>query len=104
VLVRQLQQMIYNEVPEIVMWYDQNLESYRADRWTGFVPLPTKNGDLLDQATPYSSIAVRPVTQGSASGTAEGGLPGIVWGAIVAVVVIGVVAFVVVRRRGEEKA
>jgi peptide/nickel transport system substrate-binding protein len=104
VLVHELQQMIYNEVPEIVMWYDQNLQSYRADRWTGFVPLPTKDGDLLDQTTPYSAVAIRPATQGSASGTAEGGLPGIVWGAMVAIVVIGVVAFVVVRRRGEEKA
>jgi peptide/nickel transport system substrate-binding protein len=104
VLVHELQRMIYNEVPEIVMWYDQNLESYRADRWTGFVPLPTKNGDLLDQTTPYSAVAVRPASQGAASGTAEGGLPGIVWGALVAIVVIGVVAFVVVRRRGEERA
>ncbi len=103
VIVRQLQQMIYNQVPEIVLYYDQNLETYRGDRWTGFLELGP-NGDLLDQATPYSAQNVRPASQGAASGTAEGGLPGIVWGAVVAVIVIGIVAFVAVRRRGEERA
>ena len=103
VIVRQLQQMIYNEVPEIVMYYDQNLETYRGDRWTGFVELGP-NGDILDQVTPYSAQVVRPATEGAASGTAEGGLPGIVWGAVAAVVVIAIVAFIAVRRRGEETA
>ncbi len=101
--MRQLQQMIYTQVPEIVMWYDNNLQSYRADRWQGFVELGP-DGDLLDQATPYSAVRVRPATEGSATGTAEGGLPGIVWVLIVGAIVLIGVGFVVARRRAEDRA
>jgi peptide/nickel transport system substrate-binding protein len=102
-IVRDLQQMIYNEVPEIVVWYDNNLQSYRADRWQGFVELGP-DGDLLDQATPYSVVRVQPATEGSATGTAEGGLPGIVWVLIVGAIVLIGVGFVVARRRAEDRA
>lgn len=102
-IVNELQQMIYNEVPEIVVWYDNNLQSYRADRWQGFVELGP-DGDLLDQATPYSAVRVRPASEGSATGTAEGGLPGIVWVLIVGAIVLIGVGFVVARRRAEDRA
>ena len=102
-IVNELQQMIYNEVPEIVVWYDNNLQSYRADRWQGFVELGP-DGDLLDQATPYSAVRVRPASEGSATGTAEGGLPGIVWVLIVGAIVLIGVGFVIARRRAEDRA
>lgn len=101
-LVQQLQQMIYTQVPEIVVWYDNNLQSYRSDRWTGFIELGP-DGDLLDQSTPYSAVNVRPATEGSASATAEGGLPGAVWIAIAAAIIAVIVAIVLVRRRQEER-
>jgi peptide/nickel transport system substrate-binding protein len=101
--VFQLQQKIYNEVPEIVMYYDSNLESYRSDRWTGFVELPQENGDLFDQATPYSALTVRPATQGAATATAEGGLSGVVWVVIAALIAAGIVIGVVVSRRGDRE-
>lgn len=102
-IVYELQRMIYTEVPEIVLWYYNNLQSYRADRWLGFVELGP-DGDLFDQPTPYSAWAIRPASEGSATGTAEGGLSGIVWVLIVGAIVLIGVGFVVARRRAEDRA
>lgn len=103
VIVHQLQQMIYNQVPEIVMWYYENLETYRADRWTGFVELGP-GGDLLNQGTPYSIFSVHAPSAGAASGTAEGGLSGIVWVAIAGGFVVVIAAFLIARRRRDDRA
>ena len=67
----------------------QNLQSYRAIDGRGSCSYPP-DGDLLNQTTPYSAVAVRPAKDVGTAADAEGGLPGTVW-IVVAVVVIGVV-------------
>ena len=96
--------MIYTQVPDIVLWYYNNLQAYRADRWTNFVELGP-NGDLLGQATPYSIWSIRgPSAQAPGAGTAEGGLSGVVWIAVLGGLALIVVVIVLVRRRNAERA
>jgi peptide/nickel transport system substrate-binding protein len=39
-VIWQMQEMVYNDRPYIVLWYDYMLEAYRSDRFTGFVVSP----------------------------------------------------------------
>ena len=48
-IVKQMQQMLYDDAPYVVTFYYDNLEAYRSDRFTGFVPQPAPNGALLFQ-------------------------------------------------------
>ena len=39
-----MQQMLYEDTPEIVLWYPNGFEAWRADRWTGFLRWPEPDG------------------------------------------------------------
>jgi peptide/nickel transport system substrate-binding protein len=39
-IVDQMQQLYYDDCAYIVMWYQDKLQAYRADRWTGFTDTP----------------------------------------------------------------
>jgi peptide/nickel transport system substrate-binding protein len=100
-IVDQMQQIIYNDRPELVLWYDNYLQAYRSDRWTGFVQQPSEgNGTILFQYGHYSDLSLHPVT-GATQGSSQG-IPVWVWiaGAVVVLVLAGVL---VVRRRREEE-
>jgi peptide/nickel transport system substrate-binding protein len=102
-IVSQMQQIIYEDRPELVLWYDNYLQAYRSDLWTGFVKQPTEGGSILFQYGHYSDLNVRPVS--AAAGTGDGGgIPALVWiGVAAVVVVIGGLVFAR-RRRAEEEA
>ena len=110
-LVKQMQQKLYDDAPYIVTYYYDNLEAYRSDRFTGFVPQPTPNGSLLFQYGTWSYENVKPVSaeSPSASGSAapgDGGsstssssnLPLIIGGVVALLAVLGV--GVALGRRG----
>jgi peptide/nickel transport system substrate-binding protein len=99
-VITQMQQILYDDRPEIVLWYENYLQAYRNDRWTGFVKQPEPQGAVLFQYGHYSDINIKPVT-GATQGSSEG-IPVWVWIAI-AVVVVAVGAFVFARRRREEE-
>ena len=121
-IVKQMQQMLYDDVPYVVTVYYDNLEAYRSDRFTGFVGQPEGSGSLLFQYGTYSYANVQPVSQGTSAspgataspgasggaGTstepASGGISGLVVVIIgVAVLLlIAVVAITMIRRRGTE--
>ena len=52
-LIKEMQLQVYEDVPYIVLYYDNVLQAYRSDRWTGFVPQPAQDGDLLSTYGPY---------------------------------------------------
>jgi peptide/nickel transport system substrate-binding protein len=99
-VITQMQQILYDDRPEIVLWYENYLQAYRNDRWTGFVKQPEPQGAVLFQYGHYSDINIKPVT-GATQGSSEG-IPVWVWIAI-AVVVVAVGAFIFARRRREEE-
>jgi peptide/nickel transport system substrate-binding protein len=100
-IVDQMQQIVYNDRPELVLWYDNYLQAYRSDRWTGFVPQPEGQGTILFQYGHYSDLDIRPKTN-AAGTTSSGGVPVWVWIAVAAVAII-VIAVALSRRRREEE-
>jgi peptide/nickel transport system substrate-binding protein len=101
-IVDQMQQIIYQQNPEVVLYYDSFLEAYRSDRWTGFQLSPDPNGYLLNQYSPYSVLTLRPVSATEAT-AAGGGVPAGAWIAIVVgIIVIFALVTLIRRRRPDE--
>jgi peptide/nickel transport system substrate-binding protein len=118
-IVKQMQKMLYDDVPYVVTDYYDNLEAYRSDRFTGFVGQPEGSGSLLMQWGYYSYVNIEPVgsspaptTDPTASptgapspdagggSTASGGAPVLlIVGLIAAVVVIAVLITLLMRQR-----
>ena len=61
-IVKQMQQMLYDDVPYVVTWYSDNLEAYRSDRFTGFIGQPEGSGSLIMQYGTYTYENVEQVT------------------------------------------
>ncbi len=91
-VVYEMQQTLYRDTPEIVLWYPNSFEAWRSDRWTGFLHWPDPDGVVFVDNS-YSARNVRPLFAG-AGATTEGGLPGYVWliGGAALVLVIVVIA------------
>jgi peptide/nickel transport system substrate-binding protein len=105
-LVAQMQNVLYEDRPELVLWYDNYLQAYRSDLWAGFVKQPTADGSILFQYGYYSLLNIHPASEGggSAGGEDGGGISPVLWIAIAAVVVVVIGVVVMRRRRAEEEA
>ncbi len=65
-MVKQMQQLLYDDAPYLNTVYNQIGEAYRSDRWEGFVPQPNPGGILLFQYGHANYLNLQP------AGTAEG--------------------------------
>ena len=106
-IVAEMQQILYDDRPEIVLWLDRTLEAY-SNEWTGFqeqLGPGQDSGELFFQYGKYSVLTVQPASATSGTGTDDsGGIPAAVWvvGGIAVLVVAGVVVVASRRRRAEE--
>jgi peptide/nickel transport system substrate-binding protein len=104
-LVKQMQQMIYDDAAYAVTYYYDDNVAYRSDRWTGFVPQPDPDGSILFQYGTWSYMNLRPVVAAAKSRATGGSGSGPLIGAGVAVVVIvGAAVLVLSRRRRSSTA
>jgi peptide/nickel transport system substrate-binding protein len=105
-VIKEMQQIVYNEAPYAVLYYDTTLQAYRSDRWTGFTPQPTDGGDLLASYGPHGFVVIEPVSaesQQAAARESAGGFPAAAWiGIAVAVVVLALGAMLIRRRSSQE--
>ncbi len=105
--IQRMQEIFYAEVPQIVLWYDNDLQAYRQDKWTGFVPSPKpsadgRGGSFLFQYTPYSYLTIKPASAEAGTVGGGGGISPIVWvGVAAAVLALG--GFLVLRNRREDE-
>ena len=104
-LVKQMQQMVYDDAPYIVTYYVDSLEAYRSDKWTGVQRQPTDGGNVFFQYGTYSYRNLDLVSAQEDSG--GGGLAtGVIVGigvAAAALVAGGVVAFARRRSTADER-
>jgi peptide/nickel transport system substrate-binding protein len=101
-VVDEMQKIIYDKVPEIPLYYDNDLQAFRSDRWTGLVNQPQPQGYLVFAYGTYTYTNVRPVSA-NVGAASDSGIPGWVWIVIAAGVVLVVGTTVFVRRRSEEE-
>jgi peptide/nickel transport system substrate-binding protein len=107
-IIDQMQQIVYDEVPEVVLYYNNWLEAYRSDRWEGLVQSPEPQGYLIGQFSPYSELSLRPVGTGGPGTTTpterDTGIPAGVWiGVIGGLAVLVTVVALVRRGRSDEE-
>jgi peptide/nickel transport system substrate-binding protein len=97
-LVRQMQQIVYEESPYILLVYPLELEAYNEASWQGWVRSSGGKGLIWYNTLPDTYLAVQP---GAAETEEEGSSPtGLIVGVVIAALVaIAIVAFVV-RGRG----
>jgi peptide/nickel transport system substrate-binding protein len=96
-IIDQMQQMLYEEAPYIVLWYPAETQAYRTDKWTGWTQSPPGVGPPIRNYMRTTYLKLKPATgSGSATGKSSGGLSTPQLAVIVAIVVAVVVAVVVV--------
>ena len=98
-IVKQMQQILYDDWPYAITYYYDNLVAYRSDRFEGFIPQPAPDGSYLFQYGTWTYENLKPV-QAADSGQAGGGLsPAVIGGIVAAAAVLGALALLVLRRR-----
>jgi len=99
-IISQMQDIIYQDSPEIVLDYYNTLEAYNSTKWTGLQdnmsPQPGA-GLLFGQYTPYSALTLAPRT--GTSTTSSNGIPAIAWVGIIAVVGVVIAGVIGISRR-----
>jgi len=102
-IVKQMQQMLYDDAPYVLTYYYDNPEAYRSDRFTGFVNQPSPKGAMLFQYGTWSYENIKPVTADTTpspgttigQGTTTPAASSTNWVAIIGVAALIVVALVV---------
>ena len=86
--VKQMEQMLYDDAPYLLTYYEDSHEAYRSDRFTGFVPQPETNGSLLFQYGYWSLASMHPVTTAQAGTSSSSTTNWAVIGGIAALVLL----------------
>jgi peptide/nickel transport system substrate-binding protein len=99
-MVQRMQQIFYQEAPDVVLYYPKSLMAY-SDKWEGWVPYPTADGMVVNTHTPDTYIKLH--LKAAATTTANSGSSNtalIVGAVIAALAVIAIVLLLVRRSRG----
>jgi peptide/nickel transport system substrate-binding protein len=96
-LVYQMQQMLYEQSPYIVLVYPKDIESYNTGSWTGWVRSPEGRGGVFYTNATDSYLYVHPT--GSTASGGGSNAPAIAGGVIAGVCVVIIVVILVRRGR-----
>jgi peptide/nickel transport system substrate-binding protein len=105
-LVQRMQEIVWQSSPYLIFAYPYQLEAYRSDKWDGVVPSPS-NYEGYDGAAfynymnvdTYKQVQPKVATEATSSTGANTTVLTIV-GVVVALIVIGLIVWILVRRRG----
>lgn len=67
-LVKQAQARYYDQVPSLVLGYDNVLEAYRSDRFAEFTKQPIDRGPIMEQTGYWGFYGAVPVTRSATDG------------------------------------
>jgi peptide/nickel transport system substrate-binding protein len=59
-MVFEMQQIVYDEAPYIIMIYSNNIQAIRSDRWTGYQQIP-ETGTFFHNLTIFNYMNMKPV-------------------------------------------
>jgi peptide/nickel transport system substrate-binding protein len=95
-----MQNLIYNEAPYDILYYDANLDVYRTDRFAGWQNMPSDGTPLFSYGTLQYSL----LTDAAAAGGPNTTLLVIVIGAVVVIGILFIWLISSRRRKGEPQA
>ncbi len=61
-IVKQMQDVLYRDVPYIINVYNADLQAYRSDRWANVAPQPTPDGPIIFQFGTYTYRGITPAS------------------------------------------
>lgn len=99
-LVHEMLAMNYEDSVSVVLYYPNQLEAYRSDRFEGFSKMPTENGIIANQSGYWGFRTVKPVGEGGGAGSSQTGL----WVILGVVVVAGAIGVGVAANRRKKSA
>jgi hypothetical protein len=96
-MVHRMQQLFYQEAPDIVLYYPKSLTAYNTEKWEGWVPYLTVNGMVvLSTFNLDTYLGLHPKT--AATTTSESSNTALIVGAVLAVLAVIVIVLLLVRR------
>ena len=99
-IVKQMQQLLYDDWPYAVIYYPDDLVAYRTDKFEGFVPQPEPNGAYLFYYGTWTYENLKPTGAGANGQPGGGPSPALIGGIVVAALAaLGGLAFLLRRRR-----
>jgi peptide/nickel transport system substrate-binding protein len=98
-IVKQMQQILYDDWPYAITYYYDNLVAYRSDRFEGFVPQPAPDGSYLFQYGTWTYENLKPVQAADSGQASSGSSPAMIGGIVAAVAVLGGLTMLLLRRR-----
>jgi peptide/nickel transport system substrate-binding protein len=96
-VVHEAQQLLYDDVVYSMLFYYNNFQAYRSDRFTGFLAQPAGDGTLVFQYGTHSYRNITPVGGAASSGDNSWLIPVSIGAAVV--LIIAVATAVTMRRR-----
>lgn len=102
--VHEALQQHYDDVAQITLWYPNQLEAYRSDRFTGFGLQPTDGGVIGNQSGYWGFLSAEPA-DGAGAGEG-GGMSPIAWVGIGIAVLAGAIGVPLAlrRRKSDDRA
>jgi len=103
-IIYQMQQQLYTDIPEIVLYYDKALEAYDSANWEGLEDniSPTPEGFLWGQYTPYSALTVRPRGTEAATSSSSSSSTLLIVGILGAIIVVVGIVMIARRNKSDE--
>ncbi len=98
-IVKQMQQILYEDAPYVVTFYYDELQAYRSDRFRDLKPQPDPGGVLLFQYGTYTYRSVRPVSADSTDAGSSGPNWALVGGISAALLALGGGGLLLARSR-----
>jgi peptide/nickel transport system substrate-binding protein len=100
-IIHEMQQILYDDAPYSVLWYNTLIQAFRTDTWTGYSSVPSGgDGAAFRNMLRDTYVNLKPVTATENAAESGGGNTGLIVGIVVAVAVgIAIIAVVVIRRR-----
>ena len=69
-VVWEMQKILYDEAPYIILFYDNNLQAVNTEKWTGWKRIPDQGGFFFN-LTNYNYLNVEPVIKTTATDSTD---------------------------------
>ncbi|WP_167143018.1 ABC transporter substrate-binding protein [Canibacter zhoujuaniae] len=100
-IVHKMLAMHYEAATQVTLWYQNQLEAYRSDRFQNFGLQPSKDGVIANHVGYWGYLLVEPV--GAADNSADtgnsGGASSVLWIALAVAAVAGIGGLLAVRKK-----
>jgi peptide/nickel transport system substrate-binding protein len=100
--ITQMQEILYEDAPYVILFYDNLLEAYDVAEWTGWTKQPAETGSVMFSYGNYSAVNLKPVSGAEASASDGSGNTGLIILMALGLIIVIVVVSVLLRRGSRE--